>query len=183
MSLYIPILLGTAREGGNSSKVAQYVFEQAKNASLFETELLKVSDFVTVLQTKGMEEHNANKWKEIMTRADGLIIISPEYNHGYPGELKLMIDQIYDEYAHKPLGICGVSVGGIGGARMVEMLRIVAIELNMTPLHTAVYFSNVNTLFDQSENLQDNSYNKRTKDFFDDLVWYAHTLKLAREKS
>lgn len=60
-----------------------------------------------------------------MTRADGLVIVSPEYNHGYPGEMKLMLDQLYKEYNRKPVGICGVSSGALGGARMVEQLRLI----------------------------------------------------------
>ncbi|GEM_PF-52554 len=182
MSLTIPILLGTAREGGNSAKVAQTVFKEMQKYEFFETELLKVSDFVTVLKTQGMEEKNANKWKEIMTKADGLIVVSPEYNHGYPGELKIMLDQLYDEYYRKPIGICGVSASSMGGVRMVEALRLVALELGMVPIHKAVYFSEVNTLFDHSQELQDSLYIQRMKNFFDELAWFAKALKEAREK-
>ncbi len=182
MSLVIPILLGTAREGGNSARVAEVVYKEMQKYELFETELLKVSDFVTVLKTQGMEEKNANRWKEIMTRADGLVIVAPEYNHGYPGELKLMLDQLYDEYKRKPLGICGVSAGGMGGARMVQALRLVAIELGMIPIHESVYFSNVNTFFDQDQESKDNSYSGRLKDFFYELAWYAKALKQPLEK-
>ncbi len=183
MSLFIPILLGTAREGGNSARVAEFVFKEMQKYEFFETELLRVSDFVTVLKTQGMEDKNANKWKEIMMRADGLVIVSPEYNHGYPGELKLMLDQLYDEYYRKPVGICGVSAGSMGGVRMVEALRLVALELGMVPIQKAVYFSEVNTLFDQSHELKDKLYIQRLKNFFDELAWFAKVLKQAREMS
>lgn len=182
MNLFIPILLGTAREGRRTENAARFVFEQAKKDGRFETQFLDVRDFVISGKTKGcMSKEKSKEWKNIMTRADGLIIVSPEYNHGYPGELKLMIDELYDEYKHKPMGLCGAG-GGLGGGRAVEMLRLVAIEIQMVPLHNAVYFSNIGTLFDENGKIKDESYGERVKKLFDELVWYAEVLKTAREK-
>ena len=181
-TLFIPILLGTAREGRRTENAAKFVFEEAKKDGRFETQFLDVRDFVTIPKTEGtMSPERLKEWSKIMARADGLIIVSPEYNHGYPGELKLMIDELYDEYKHKPMGLCGTG-GGLGGARAVEMLRIVAIELHMVPLNNAVYFSNIKTLFDENGKIQDASYADRLKKLFNELVWYAEVLKAAREK-
>lgn len=116
-----------------------------------------------------------------MARADGMIIVSPEYNHGYPGELKMMLDEAFKEYHQKPAAICGVSNGGLGGARMAEVLRIVLIALHMLPVSTAVYFSNIQNLFDESGAIRDESYREKVKKLFDELVWYARALKEARE--
>lgn len=179
--LFVPIFLGTAREGRESEKVARFVFRQAKFYGKFETELLDVHDFVGIAKTGAMEEEKSRSWSEIMKRADGLIIVSPEYNHGYPGELKLMLDQLYEEYNRKPVGICGVSAGILGGARMVEQLRLVFIELQMVPIRNAVYFSNVRNLFDEKGEIRDPSYADRLKTFFDELVWYALVLKEGRK--
>ena len=118
-----------------------------------------------------------------MARADGLIIVSPEYNHGYPGELKILLDTLYQEYNRKPVGICGVSDGLMGGGRMVEHLRQVLVELQMAPIHAALYFRNVEKLFDTSGNMTDGAYEKRAKDFFDELTWFASALKQAREQT
>lgn len=181
-NLFIPILLGSSREGRKSEKAARFVLSQAKSYGKFETELLDVKDFVGIAKTQAMEEEKAKKWSEIMKRADGLIIVSPEYNHGYPGELKLMLDELYEEYNRKPVGICGVSAGVLGGARMAEVLRIFLIELQMVPIRNAVYFSNVENLFDEKGEIRDPSYRERLKTFFDELVWYAGTLKKAREE-
>ena len=74
-----------------------------------------------------------------MLAADGLIVVSPEYNHGYPGPLKEVLDSLYEEYEHKPIGICGAG-GGLGGSRAVEQLRLVAIELKLVPIREALYF-------------------------------------------
>ena len=205
--LFIPILLGTAREGRKSEKAASYVLEQTKAYGQFETQLLDVRDFVVSPKTEkalrpgsgqakpaespqgiqaGPPKSNqvgfGGEWSEFMKRADGLIIVSPEYNHGYPGELKLMLDELYEEYNRKPVGICGVSGGGLGGARMVEALRTSLIELQMVPMRNAVYFANIQNLFDDAGTIQDASFEKKLATMFDELLWYAKALKEAREK-
>ena len=188
-NLFIPILLGSGRIGRESEKAARYVLEQAKKYENFETEFLDVRDFVVFPLTGRVDDEGelvgaalkkSKQWKEIMGRAHGLIIVSPEYNHGYPGELKLMLDQLYEEYNRKPVGICGAA-GRLGGGRMVEVLRIALIELQMVPIRQAVYFQNVYNLFDESGKIKDPKYEELLKVFFDELVWYAKALKTARE--
>src|SRR6185436_9413407 len=105
------------------------------------------------------------------------------YNHGYPGELKLFLDEAYKEYHKKPLALFGVSDGGLGGARMVEQLRLVSIELHMVPIRNSVYFSNANNLFNNDGTLNDSikEYDARITKVFDELKWYGNALKVARE--
>ena len=67
-------------------------------------------------------------------RADGLVIVAPEYNHGYPGILKHALDTNLKEYIHKPVGLCGVSAGGFGGTRVIESLLPVMRELGMVTI-------------------------------------------------
>lgn len=180
--VFIPILLGSARDGRWSEHAAKFVLEEAKNYGQFETQLIDVRDFVTKPATEvAMTKEKANEWSAKMTRADGLIIVSPEYNHGYPGELKLMLDQLYKEYNRKPAGICGVSSGALGGARMIEQLRLVLIEFQMVPARTAVYFANAHALFGGDGKITDESYKDKVKGLFDEVLWYAKALKAARQ--
>ena len=172
--MFIPILLGTGREGRQSEKVANFVFGEAKQYGKFETELIDVRDFNLTRTDRTSEE--AKKWSVVMSKADGLIIVAPEYNHGYPGELKLVLDQIYTEYARKPLGICSVSGGGFGGVNMTQQLRLVGIELNMVPILETVPFSHA------GEEIAE-EYKERVAKFFDELTWYASALKSARDSS
>jgi NAD(P)H-dependent FMN reductase len=182
--IFIPILLGSARDGRWSERAAKFVLEEARNYGRFETELLDVREYVTLPHTEvAMTREKAEEWSAKMNRADGLVIVSPEYDHGYPGELKLMLDQLYKEYNRKPLGICGVSAGGLGGARMVEQLRLVAIELQMVPARTAVYFSNAHALFGEDGKVTDESYKDKVRGLFNEVLWYAKALKPARETS
>lgn len=165
------IILGTGREGANSEKVANFVFEEAKNFG-FEVEYIKVKDWLDKPYTGGMSEGKRNKMSEILNSLDGFIIVSPEYNHSFPGELKLFLDEFYEEFNHKPVGICGVSVGKLGGVRMVESLRIVLIEFMMVPLRNAVYFSNVRNFENEKEN-----YKEFLKNLFEELKFYIEKLR------
>lgn len=177
--LFIPIILGTARKGRHSKNVAHFVLEYAKEYG-FETQLIDTTDF-PLNQTQESDELAA-KWSAIADKADGFIIVSPEYNHSYPGELKLLLDSIYKEYNRKPLGICGVSGGSLGGARMAEQLKLVSIELQMVPIRNTVYFSKIQELFDDQGKLKDEGvYRERLKAMFDELAWYAKALRNAKE--
>ena len=180
--LFIPVLLGTAREGRRSENVANFVLEQAEKSGV-KTELIDVRHYAyTSTEADADVSHvkETEEYREIIKKADGLIIVAPEYNHGYPGELKQLIDAIYPEYEKKPVAICGVSTGGLGGARMVEQLQLVAIGLRMVPLKKALYFSRVKELFNEKGEMQDPEFAERAQAMFSDLKWYAEVLKAAR---
>jgi NAD(P)H-dependent FMN reductase len=180
--MYIPIILGTAREGRQSEKVAHYMLQETQKLEGVETELLDVRDYRTEATTRDADNRTVAKFSEKAAKADAFILISPEYNHGYPGELKMMLDMLYEEYHRKPVGICGVSMGGLGGVRAVEQLRLVAIEFHMVPIQNAIYFSNAGKLFDEQGNATDPAFGDRTKGFFEELLWYTKALKTAREQ-
>ncbi|MFZ2455413.1 MAG: NAD(P)H-dependent oxidoreductase [Candidatus Altiarchaeia archaeon] len=179
--MYVPVILGTAREGRYSDKVASFVLGEAAKAGL-ESEILDVREYRIIATDKTLAYPEAKRFAGKMARADALIIVSPEYNHGYPGELKMMLDMLYEQYARKPVGFCGVSMGGLGGARCVEKLRLIVAELHMVSIREAMYFSGVRELFDEKGVIKDAAYYARAKTFLDELMWYAQALNKAREK-
>ena len=182
--MYIPIILGTAREGRQSGIVADYLLKKIKEEKKeIETEIIDVKDYFQGFTDNTEQSEIIQRFSEKISKADGLIIVTPEYNHGYPGELKLMLDMLYKEYAKKPVGICGVSKGLLGGSRAVEQLRQVAIEFHMTPIREALYFASIQDLFDENRNIKDASYAKKISIFMQELLWYAKALKEAREKN
>jgi len=170
----IPVILGTAREGRQSEKVARFVLGELHKAAV-ESELIDVRDYRIVASDNTGEIPQAKKLAEKIIPADGIIIVMPEYNHGYPGELKMMLDMLYEEYAHKPVGICGVSKGPLGGARGVQQLRLSLIALRMIPILETVYFPMVQDLFDESGKIKDLSYEKKIKGMLDELSrkWFG----------
>ncbi len=167
--MYIPIILGTAREGRQSEKAANFMLSEVQKKDI-DSEIIDVRDFRIEKTDNTGEIPEAKKLAEKIKKSSALIIVAPEYNHGYPGELKMMLDMLYKEYFNKPVGICGVSAGGLGGSRAVEQLRQVMIEFHMCPIREAVYFSDISNLFDEEEKIKDDSYTKRVKTFLEELV-------------
>lgn len=174
--MYVPIILGTARLGRESEKVAKFMLQELKESDL-ESEILDVRNYRLDATDRTGSQVEAKAFASMITKADAIIVVSPEYNHGYPGELKMTLDMLYSEYFKKPVGFCGVSNGILGGVRAVEQLRLVAIELHMVPIREAIYFSMVESLFDEEGEIKDKSYYERVQTFLNELVWYAEKLR------
>ena len=141
----IQIIIGSTRQNRFSEKPARWLFELAKTRTDFEPELLDLRDYplpyydepVPPSMLKGNYSNKiAKRWANKIGEADGYIIVTPEYNHGYPGVLKNALDTVYEEWDGKPVGF--VSYGGAMGTRSVEQLRLVAIELGLVPIEAAL---------------------------------------------
>ncbi|MGV8176140.1 MAG: NADPH-dependent FMN reductase [Methanothrix sp.] len=174
--MYIPVILGTARAGRQSEKAARFMLAKALEAGL-ESEIIDVRDYRLEATDNSKESPQAKKLALKALRADGLIIVSPEYNHGYPGELKMMLDMLFSEFAHKPVGICGVSSGPWGGVRMVEQLREVCLAFHLVPTGEAVHFPKVQELFDEQGRFLGKSQHGQARRLLEELIWYASALK------
>jgi len=178
--LFLPVILGTSRRGRKTEYAARFVFEQTKKRAGVETELIDVCKLPLKLDDAG-EQMKDPKFSATVERSDGLIIVTPEYNHGYPGLLKHALDMNLEEYIHKAVGICGVSAGPFGGARVIEALLPVMRELGLVTIFWDVNFGNVQKLFDDQGNLLDQSYVRRLDKFLNELIWMARVLRYGRE--
>jgi NAD(P)H-dependent FMN reductase len=178
--LFIPVILGTARQGRESERAAQFVFGQTKKRAGVETELIDVRTLPMKLDDAG-EQMKDPKFSATIERCDGLIIVTPEYNHGYPGLLKHALDINLKEYIHKAVGICGVSAGTMGGARAIENLLPVMRELGLVMIFEDVNFGKIGTLFDDRGNLLEESFVRRVDTFLNELIWMARVLRHGRE--
>ena len=178
--LFIPIILGTSRRGRQSENVARFVFEQTRKRAGVETELIDVCTLPMRLDDAGEQMKDA-KFSATIDRCDGLIIVTPEYNHGYPGILKHALDMNLEEYIHKAVGICGVSAGSFGGVRAIEALLPVMRELGLVTIFWDVNFGNVAKLFGDQGNLLDQGYVRRLDKFLNELIWMARVLRYGRE--
>jgi len=177
--MYIPVVLGTAREGRQSEKVARFIYRLAQNAGL-ETEIVDIREYrIPATDNTGAIPH-AKRWGEKVVRADALIIVSPEYNHTYPGELKMFLDMLYKEYARKPIALCGVSSGPWGGTRGIQALRLTCIALGMHPILETVYFPFIKECFDGEEKIKDAAFEKSAGSMIRSLIVQAEALISAR---
>jgi NAD(P)H-dependent FMN reductase len=162
-----------------SEYVAKFVVGVAKRNGV-ETELIDVRDIPLTTMDAG-ESIKDSQFSATIMQADALIIVTPEYNHGYPDMLKHLLDTNLKEYIHKAVGICGVSAGGFGGTRVIQNLLPVMRELGLVTIFWDVNFSNVHKLFDGSGTLLDQSYIQRTDKFLKELIWMAKVLRYGRE--
>lgn len=179
--LFIPVILGTVRQGRASENVAKFVFEQVKQREGVETELIDIGELNFPGDDAG-EQIKQQAFSATCERADGLVLVVPEYNHGYPGILKHVLDSNLKEYIHKAAGICGVSAGGFGGTRVIQSLLPVLRELGLVTIFWDGNFSGAPALFDESGNIKDReTHEKRLDKFLGELIWMSKALRYGRE--
>jgi NAD(P)H-dependent FMN reductase len=178
--LFIPVILGTVRKGRTSRFVARLVYSEIARRPGLESELIDIASIPLPVDDAG-EAIKDSGFSARMSRADALAIVSPEYNHGYSGLLKHLLDSCLKEYIHKAVGIIGVSAGPFGGTRGIQDLLPVLRELGLVNIFWDVNFSNVQSVFDANGNLLDKDYVSRIDKFLKELIWMAKTLRHGRE--
>jgi NAD(P)H-dependent FMN reductase len=180
--LNLPVLLGTNRKQRSSVHAAKWLFAEMQKRTEIETRLFDVSEFALPHDDYGQGlKDQFPEWRDAIIQADGLVIVSPEYNHGYPGTLKAVLDLLLKEYIHKAVALVGVSAGPWGGARVIEAMVPMVRELGLAVTFTDLNFPSIQKKFDEQGKLQDLAYEQRVKDFLDELVWMSRTLKWGRE--
>jgi NAD(P)H-dependent FMN reductase len=179
--LFIPVILGTTRMGRMSLHAAELVRRELAGRAGVETELIDIGTLPLPVDDAGEAIKHA-PFSAKMDRADALIVVSPEYNHGYCGLLKHVLDSCLKEYIHKAVGLVGVSAGPFGGTRVIENLLPVMRELGLVTIFWDVNFSNVQNVFDKKGNLLDQSFPRRIGKFLQELTWMAKTLRHGREQ-
>ncbi len=179
--VFLPLILGTPRQGRASEHAARFVFEEISKRADMETEFIDIRKLRLSIDDAG-EAIKDPQFSATVDRADGLILVVPEYNHSFPGLLKHVLDSNLKEYIHKAVGVCGVSAGPFGGARMIESLLPVLRELGLVTIFWDVYFGHAGKLFDPATgSITDPAYSGRVKKFVDELVWMSRALRFARE--
>src|SRR5213592_1138284 len=179
--LFIPVVLGTTRQGRMSEHCAQVMLERVRARQGVDTELIDLRRVPMRTDDAG-ESIKDPEFSGQMSRADGLVIVSPEYNHAYAGLLKHVLDTCLKEYIHKAVGVVGVSAGPWGGTRGIQDLLPVMRELGLVMIFWDVNFSVVQNVFDASGALRDEAYLPRIDKFLKELVWMAKTLRHGREQ-
>jgi NAD(P)H-dependent FMN reductase len=179
--LFLPMLLGTNRKLRKSVFAAQWLLAEMQKRPEIETRLFDVADFALPHDDYGQEiKEQFPEWRDAIIRADGLVIVAPEYNHGYCGTLKAVLDLLLREYIHKAVAFVGVSAGPWGGTRVIETLLPTARELGLAVTFTDLNFPYIERVFDAEGKLLDPAFEKRAAGFLDELVWMSRVLKWGR---
>lgn len=180
--LSLPVLLGTNRKDRKSVFAARWLLDQMGHRSDIETRLFDVADFDLPQRDYGQSAKGMfPDWRDAIINADGLVIVSPEYNHGYPGTLKAVLDLLLKEYIHKAVAFVGVSAGPWGGTRVIEAMVPMARELGLAVTFSDLNFPRVQNTFDETGKLLHPAFEDRAREFLDELVWMARVLKWGRE--
>jgi NAD(P)H-dependent FMN reductase len=179
--LFIPVILGTTRRGRQSAAAAALIVREIQARPGVTTELIDIASVPLPTDDAG-ESIKDDRFAEQMARADGLVIVSPEYNHGYPGLLKHVLDSCLKEYIHKAVGLVGVSAGPFGGSRVIQNLLPVMRELGLVTIFWDVNFSSVQNVFDETGELREAAFLRRVDKFLRELIWMSRTLRYGREQ-
>ena len=186
--LRIGIVLGSTRTGRFSEKAGNWLLGVARKREGVTFELVDLRDYPMPLFDEPMspmrapaKNEAAQRWARKVAELDGFVFVTGEYNHSIPASLKNALDYVYAEFNRKPASFLGY--GSVGGARAIEQLRLVLVELQVAPLRHSVHLG-------REEFMGMMMHGKTFADFpqldpqadlmLNDLVWWAETLRTGR---
>ena len=184
---YVPIICGSTRRDRQSIKVAKFVLARLSQRPGVETELLDLLELNFPIMEERLHRRDdpppgVREFGQKIGRADAVIIVSPEYNNGYPGVLKNAFDYLLPEYERKPFGIATVSAGGFGGINCLAQLRLIVLGAGGFAIPELLPVSNIHESFNDDGTPNDPRYEKRAADFLDDVLWFAEAISDKRAK-
>jgi NAD(P)H-dependent FMN reductase len=186
----IPIIVGSTRRDRQSIKVARFVLARLQQRQNVATELLDLLEYDFPMMEERLHRRDdppprLQEFGDKIARADSIIIVSPEYNNGYPGVLKNALDYLLPEYDRKPVGVVTVSAGSFGGINCLAQLRLILLGMGAVPTPENLAVSRVHDSFQDDGTPNDPAYEKRAKEFLDDLLWFTEAVadRRAKEKT
>jgi len=184
---YIPIIAGSTRRDRQSIKVARFVLARLQQRKGVETEMLDLLEYNFPIMEERLHRRDdppprLQEFGDKIGRADSLIIVSPEYNNGYPGVLKNALDYLLPEYERKPVGIVTVSAGGFGGINCLAQLRLVTIGMGAFPIPENLSVSRIHDSFQDDGTPNDPAYEKRADVFLDEVIWFTEAITAQKSK-
>lgn len=174
------MLAGTTRQQRKSIFAARLVAEVGNTFEEVETEVIDPKDFIFPGDGNDPEGKDP-RYTAITERAQGFFIVSPEYNHSFPGSLKRMLDSELQNYVHKPVAFAGASSGQWGGVRAIEALVTSVREMGLVATFTDMQFPKVQDLFNDDGELLNEAYREYVKGAWIELIWMTKVLKAGRD--
>jgi NAD(P)H-dependent FMN reductase len=187
----IGIIISTTRANRFGDKPAEWIQAIAEARGDLATEIIDLRDYpLPYFDEVGgpayvpVTNEVARAWGAKLAEMDGFIIVAAEYNRAPTGVLKNALDYAYNEFIRKPVAFVGY--GGVGAARAIEQLRLIAVELQMAPTRTAVHIAGGDfmAVWQQGKALSDLPHLEQGAGaMLDELAWWTVTLKAGREAS
>jgi NAD(P)H-dependent FMN reductase len=190
----IQLVIGTTRPGRFADKPVAWLTDRLGGRSDLVLEVVDLRQYPLpfyegdVAPARGLRDYahaEVARLSETFERADGYIFVTAEYNHGYPASLKNALDNVFPELNRKPAAFVGY--GNVGGARAIEQLRQVVVEMEMAPLRWAVHIlPDVMIAAMRADPFSIELFaplDQRLDALASDLVWWATTLAAGRSSS
>ncbi|AZO61610.1 NAD(P)H-dependent oxidoreductase [Mesorhizobium sp. M1A.F.Ca.IN.022.07.1.1] len=184
----IAIVVGSTRAARFADVPTQWIAKIAKTHADIDVEVVDLRDwplpfFDEVASSAWAPSQNevAQRWQKKVAEFDGFIFTAAEYNHAPTAVLKNAIDYAANEWNKKPAGFVGY--GSVGGARAVEQLRLIAVELQMAPVKSAVHIAwgDFLAVRQGDKKLEEIEHlNQAAAALINDVAWWAKVLKAAR---
>jgi NAD(P)H-dependent FMN reductase len=180
-SLALTIIIGSTREGRFGPRVAAWFAGLAREHPDLAVEVIDLAEADLPIALSREASPALQQYRAQLDRAGAFVIVTPEYNHGYPAPLKQAIDLAYVEWQAKPVAF--VSYGGMaGGLRAVEQLRQVFAEVHTVTVRDVVSLHNPWALFDPDARVHESiGAEGAAKTMLDRLTWWARALRTARQ--
>jgi NAD(P)H-dependent FMN reductase len=182
--LFLPVIYGSVRAGRVSWPVAEFVVAEVAQrpgvtTHLYDPRELPFGNLERRLREIADPDPRAVRFSADMARADGFVLVTPEYNFGIPGTLKNLLDALTQEWFHKPFGL--VTAGGLsGGLRAQDSLRVIVGGLRAIPVPAASPIHRVDEEFTAEGPKDPAKWRQRLTPMLRELEWYARALSAAR---
>lgn len=187
--LKVAVIIGSVRPNRFADHPAKWITAKVAAREDMDVEVLDLKEypmplFDEVVSPAWAPSKNevAQRWQKKVAEFDAYIVIAAEYNRGPTGALKNALDYAYNEWNKKPVAFVGY--GSVGGARAIEQLRTIGIELQMAPIRTAVHipWPTYVAVAQEGKSLDEFDFAVQgAKDMLDQLAWWANALKTARD--
>ena len=184
----IGIIISTTRQSRFGDRPAKWIHDLAARRADADFEIVDLRDYPMGFFSEERSpaygtptDEAARRWGDKIASLDGFIFVTAEYNHSFSGVLKNALDYAYAQFNRKPAAFVGY--GGVGGARAVEQLRLVLVELQVAALRSAVHIGMAEMLGIRGEGKTFDDYPhlaNTAKPMLDDIVWWANALSSAR---
>jgi len=192
--LSLKLIVGTTRQGRAADLVAPWVIERAKAHGAFDVDVLDLRDWPLPMFGEGAHSIGdindptytqpiVKQWNQTVKSGDAYLIVTSEYLHSVPGELKNALDSVFVSFGfrNKPAAFVGYSSGVAAGVRAVEHLALIMVETDAVPLRSSVVIANVQNAFVEGRPT-DVATDAALTIVLDDLAWWGNALQQAREQ-
>lgn len=173
----IVIISSSVRVGRMSNRVALYFKKYLEENQSATAEIIDLNEyqfpvFNERLKYQTNPDAQTLEFAEKIKTADGVLVVTPEYNGGYPAALKNVVDLLYDEWHRKPVAISTVSGGPFGGTQVITSLQFSLWKIRAWTVPAMFPVPNVQNTFDEQGNATDKAAtDKRADVFIKELLW------------